>query len=147
MNDALECLEQALTLAEPEGYIRIFVDEGEPMRELISNWQVGMGRPKDLKEAPTRLMAYPEKLLKAFPQYGSPLPDKNKQANSLLIEPLSARELEVLHLIAEGLSNDGIAQKLFLSTSTVKVHLKHIYGKLQVNSRTQAIARLRELNL
>jgi LuxR family maltose regulon positive regulatory protein len=75
-----------------------------------------------------------------------------EQANSptlqsALIDPLSARELEVLHLIAEGLSNLSIAQKLFLSTGTVKVHLKHIYGKLDVNSRTQAIARLHELNL
>ena len=58
-----------------------------------------------------------------------------------------ARELEVLHLIAEGLANLAITQKLFLSTSTVEVHLKHIYGKLDVNSRTQAIARFHELNL
>jgi LuxR family maltose regulon positive regulatory protein len=66
---------------------------------------------------------------------------------SSLSEPLSARELEVLRLIAEGLSNQAIAQRLFLSTGTVKVHLRHIYGKLDVNSRTQAVARLRELNL
>ena len=58
-----------------------------------------------------------------------------------------ARELEMLHLIAEGPSNDAIARKLFLSTGTIKVHLKHIYGKLDVNSRTQAVVRLRELNL
>ena len=58
-----------------------------------------------------------------------------------------APELEVLHLIAEGLSNDAIAGKLYLSTGTVKVHLKHIYGKLDVNSRTQAVARLHELKL
>ena len=58
-----------------------------------------------------------------------------------------APELEVLHLIAEGLSNDAIAGKLYLSTGTVKVHLKHIYGKLDVNSRTQAVVRLRESNL
>jgi len=63
------------------------------------------------------------------------------------IDPLSAREREILNLIAEGLSNLAIAQKLFLSTGTVKVHIKHIYGKLDVNSRTQAVARLHELNL
>jgi LuxR family maltose regulon positive regulatory protein len=61
-------------------------------------------------------------------------------------EPLSLPVPEEMHLIAEGLSNDAIAQKLYLSTGTVKVHLKHIYDKLEVNSRTQAVARLNELN-
>jgi LuxR family maltose regulon positive regulatory protein len=97
-------------------------------------------------------MAYADKLLEAFANSATQLATTNEPANSpvlqaSLVEPLSARELEVLHLIAEGLSNDAIAQKLFLSTSTVKVHIKHIYGKLEVNSRTQAVARLHELNL
>jgi LuxR family maltose regulon positive regulatory protein len=64
-----------------------------------------------------------------------------------LIEPLSERELEVLRLLADGLSNPEIAQKLYLSVGTVKVHLKHIYGKLDVSSRTQAAARAHELGL
>jgi len=63
------------------------------------------------------------------------------------VEPLSERELEVLRVLAAGLSNRAIAQKLYLSVATVKVHLKHIYGKLAVNSRMQAVARARELNL
>jgi len=97
-------------------------------------------------------MVYADKLLAAFSGSATQLPIASEPTNSpvlqaSLVDPLSARELEVLHLIAEGLSNDAIAQKLFLSTGTVKVHLKHIYGKLDVNSRTQAVARLRELNL
>jgi LuxR family maltose regulon positive regulatory protein len=150
--EALAALEHALTLAEPEGYIRTFVDEGEPMMQVIGNWRLVTGRSKNLTEVQTRLMAYAEKLLEAFPNHAPQLPITIEQAHSpalqsSLIDPLSARELEVLHLIAEGLSNLAIAQKLFLSTGTVKVHLKHIYEKLDVNSRTQAVARLHELNL
>lgn len=149
---ALECLEHTLTLAEPEGYIRIFVDEGEPMREAIRSWKFATGKRKGLTEVQKRLMAYTDKLLEAFNDNALPLPMTNEKDNSLvhqptLVGPLSARELEVLRLIAEGLSNLAIAQKLFLSAGTVKVHLKHIYAKLDVNSRTQAVARLRELNL
>jgi LuxR family maltose regulon positive regulatory protein len=155
--DAMASLERALTLAEPEGCIRTFVDEGESMRDVISNWRLGTGRHKDLTELQMRLMVYADKLLGAFTNSATQLPiiaqhpfGTNQPVNSpipqsSLVDPLSARELEVLHLIAEGLSNDAIARKLFLATSTVKVHLKHIYGKLDVNSRTQAVARLHEL--
>ena len=149
---SLDCLELALTLAESEGYIRIFVDEGEPMEKAIRNLQRGIGKHKDPTKLQVRLMAYTNTLLAAF---SADVPQSliaKEQANSLahhptLVEPLSAREIEVSHLIAEGLSNNSIAEKLYLSTGTVKVHLKHIYGKLDVNSRTQAVARLRELNL
>jgi LuxR family maltose regulon positive regulatory protein len=146
--EAFNALERALALAEPEGFIRIFVDEGEPMREVIRNWR--LVQRKDPTELQTRLMTYADKLLEAFADNAPQLPIEPADSllpQSSLIEPLTARELEVLHLIAEGLSNDAIAQKLFLSTGTVKVHLKHIYGKLDVNSRTQAVARLLELNL
>jgi LuxR family maltose regulon positive regulatory protein len=157
--EALAALERALTLAEPEGYVRTFVDEGEPMREVIGAWRSVTGRHKDLTQVQTRLMAYADKLLGAFSgsetqlaiiakhPFGTNEPANSSVLQASLIEPLSSRELEVLHLIAEGLSNNAIAQKLFLSTGTVKVHLKHIYGKLDVNSRTQAVVRLRELNL
>jgi len=146
--EAFAALERALTLAEPEGYIRTFVDEGEALMEVIRNWR--LVRRKDPTELQTRLMIYADKLLEAFTDAAPQLPIEPANSSVLqssLVDPLSARELEVLHLIAEGLSNDAIAQKLFLSTGTVKVHLKHIYGKLDVNSRTQAVARLRELNL
>jgi LuxR family maltose regulon positive regulatory protein len=139
--EALATLERALTLAEPEDYIRVFVDEGEAMRELVSAFRAKKGNHP--------LRAYVEKLLAAFdaPPATSTSAGNPQSVNQNLVDPLTARELEVLRLIAEGLSNDAIAQKLFLSIGTVKVHLKHIYGKLDVNSRTQAVARLRELNL
>ena len=122
------------------------------MREIIHAWRLETGKQKDLTTVQTRLRAYAEKLLSAFsnnlPDLTNPKADAKPLAHqSTLVEPLSGRELEVLNLIAEGLSNDAIARKLFLSTGTVKVHLKHIYSKLDVNSRTQAVARLRELNL
>jgi LuxR family transcriptional regulator, maltose regulon positive regulatory protein len=139
--EALNDLERALILAEPEGYIRVFVDEGEAMRGLISTFRSKHGNHP--------LRSYTEKLLGAFdaPHTTLPAAGRSQSMNRNLVEPLSARELEVSRLIAEGLSNQAIAQKLFVSTGTVKVHLKHIYGKLDVNSRTQAVARLRELNL
>jgi LuxR family transcriptional regulator, maltose regulon positive regulatory protein len=149
--EAIADLERAMILAEPEGYIRVFVDEGERIREVLSNWRLETGKPKDITEAQTRLLAYGEKLLAALNNLPQ-LSITNEPGISLvhplaLVDQLSGRELEVLRLIAEGLSNLAIAQKLYLSTGTVKVHLKHIYGKLYVNSRTQAVARLRELNL
>jgi LuxR family maltose regulon positive regulatory protein len=152
VTEAVNALERALTLAEPEGYIRIFVDEGEPLRDLIERWKIETGRQKDPSERQTRLIAYADTLLKVVINITPKLQSMSEPPNSpglqsSLVEPLSARELEVLHLIAEGLSNDSIARKLFLSVSTVKVHLRHIYGKLNVNSRTQAVARLHELNL
>jgi LuxR family maltose regulon positive regulatory protein len=135
---AMDALERALTLAEPEGFIRIFVDEGPPMARL-------------LYEALARGIApeYTRRLLAAFPmpepeQAGPP----NKQApESDLIEPLSERELEVLQLMAEGLTNPEIASRLFLSLHTIKAHARNIYGKLGVHNRTGAVARARALGV
>jgi LuxR family maltose regulon positive regulatory protein len=88
-------------------------------------------------------------LLAAFPVAESEQtgPSKTQPPKSELIEPLSERELEVLQLIAAGLTNSEIASRLFLSPNTVKVHTHNIYGKLNVHSRTQAIARSQELGL
>lgn len=148
---ALAALERALILAEPEGYLRTFLDEGEPMREAMRNWMSDPRKVQELPEVQTRLIAYVDKLLEAFAPSAPQAAIKHHPANvqihqEALVDPLSARELEVLHLIAEGLSNLAIARKLFLSTGTVKVHIKHIYSKLDVNSRTQAVARLREMH-
>jgi LuxR family maltose regulon positive regulatory protein len=130
---ALASLEQALTLAEPEGYLRIFAAEGKPMKELLSILDNGY------------LKKYAEKILTVFTQ------PQNIHPSSLishpLIEPLSERELEVLHLIAQGLSNQEITQKLFVALSTVKGHNLRIFAKLQAKSRTEAVARARELGL
>jgi LuxR family maltose regulon positive regulatory protein len=133
---ALAAIKNALTLAEPEGFVRIFVDEGPPMARL-------------LYEAVTRGIApdYARRLLAAFPigEPEQPEPSRSQVPESELVEPLSERELEVLQLIAEGLTNPEIASRLFLSLNTVKAHTRNIYGKLGVHSRTQAVARARAL--
>jgi LuxR family maltose regulon positive regulatory protein len=135
---ALSLLEHAFNLAEPEGFIRIFVDEGPPMARL-------------LYEALTRGIApdYARRLLAAFPvaepEQAAPL--ETQAPESDLIEPLSERELEVLQLIAKGLTNPEIASRLFLSLHTVKAHAHNIYGKLGVHNRMEAVARARTLGV
>ena len=143
---SLVALDQALTLAEPEGYIRTFLDEGPPLARL-------------LLEAAARGVApdYTRKLLAAFETETKgtyrertiePAPPSVALGSSApLVEPLSERELEVLQLIAQGLTNQEVATRLFLSLHTVKVHTRNIYGKLGVNSRTQAVAKARTLGI
>jgi len=131
---ALTTLEHALTRAEAEGYIRLFVDEGGPMRSL-------------LRQAQARGIAsdYVAQLLAAFDEQhvsGPAVP-----AHSMLVEPLTEREREVLHLLSTGASNREIARRLVLSVGTVKKHVYNICGKLGTQSRTQALARARGLNL
>ena len=129
--EALEEIEQALALAEPEGYLRLFVDMGQPMAAL-------------LKAAGSRGVAphYVGRLLAAFAPAGQAEPAAERQP---LVEPLTDRELEVLELLAEGLSNREIGRRLFVSLPTVKSHTGSIYGKLGVHSREQAVARARAL--
>ena len=137
-NRALTAFGQALSMAQPEGYIRMFVDEGAPIARLLY-------QAVEHNIAPE----YAGKLLAALPateiEPGGQV--KRPSPQSQLVEPLTEREVEVLHLIAEGLSNREISQQLFLSLSTVKVHTHHIYGKLSVNSRTQAVARAKTLGI
>jgi len=130
---ALETLKRALQLAEPEGYARVFLDEGEPMAQL-------------LRQAASRGIApsYAGQLLAAF---GTETKDQPATETSPLVEPLSDRELEVLELLAERLSNPEIAQRLVISLPTVKSHTRNIYGKLGVHNRRDAVARARELNI
>ena len=136
-NDALKVLNEALTLAEPGGFIRIFVDEGIPMARLLSE--------ASRQGAET---AYIGKLLDVLRTERQNTEDKSKLASvPTLIEPLSQRELEVLKLIAEGLSNREISERLFVALITVKGHNQRIFGKLQVQRRTEAVARARELGL
>jgi LuxR family maltose regulon positive regulatory protein len=154
---ALASLERALSLAQPEGYIRLFVDEGEPVRLLILDFRLQIEKKKcdpDLK-----LTGYTGKLLAAFSR---PLPgpqsthDNQKSAlgepevqpaKNMLVEPLSERELEVLRLVALGLTNNEISQRLVLALSTVKGHNLRIFGKLQAQNRSEAVMRARELGL
>jgi len=134
---AVQVLGEALKLAEQGGFIRIFIDEGLPMAELLSEAAAHGIMPE-----------YCSKLLAAFEAEDQ----KSEEEFYLppaqsLIEPLSPRETEVLRLIAQGLSNREISERLFLALSTVKRHNGNIYGKLQVRRRTEAVARARELGL
>lgn len=137
MNEALSNLEQAFYLARPEGFIRIFADEGEPMADLLRK-AISWGIHHE----------YASLLLDAT---NIGLKDNKKhdqqEAPSSLFEPISERELQILRLVAAGLSNREIADELFLAEGTVKAHIHNIYGKLNVNKRTQAVSRARELSL
>ena len=142
--DALQELAQAIALAQPGGYVRLFVDEGAPMRLLISDFRFSTDEPARLHKP--EIPNYAEKLLAAFPQPAlTPQSEIDNQKSE--IEPLSPRELEVLRLIAQGLSNQEIGERLFLALDTVKGHNRRIFDKLQVQRRTEAIARARELGL
>jgi len=133
IQSALVFLERALRLAEPEGYVRIFVDEGPPMAQL-------------LQEATKQKMypGYIHKLLAAFDNQNTNVSSDHSQN---LVEPLTERELEVLQLIAQGLTNREISERLYLALDTVKGHNRRIFGKLGVKNRIEAVTRARELGL
>jgi LuxR family maltose regulon positive regulatory protein len=133
-SQAIAALDRSLVLAEPEGYVRIFLDEGAPMAALLRQSQAYSTAPQ-----------YGGRLLslfnKGYQEMSSSPPVQQ------VIEPLTPRQIEVLQLIAAGDSNPEIAQKLFIAVNTVKKHITNIFGKLGVTSRTQAVARARELEL
>ena len=136
---ALGELTLALRLAEPGGLIRIFISMGKPVAELLE--AIIEVKKKDHDEPITGFsLAYVKKLLTIF-KAGTPAKIDG------LMDPMSSRELEVLHLIAAGLSNREIADNLFISLNTVKTHAKNINSKLNVHSRTRAVARAKELKL
>ena len=143
---ATQLLGDALALAEPGGFIRLFVDEGEPMAELLRRMQDEGGT--------LRVKEYIHKLLAAFgnkeefhPSSFTPALRAGASVPQPLFEPLSQRELEILKLVAQGRSNREIGERLFLALDTVKGHNRRIFDKLQVQSRMEAIARARELGL
>jgi LuxR family maltose regulon positive regulatory protein len=137
-DQALPALERALILAEYRGFVRIFVDEGPPMAAL-------------LHEALSRgiMPDYVRRLLAAFPE-GEPKSDepaRQQASDAHWIEPLSERETEVLQLMAVGLSNPEIAERLFLSVHTIKVHARNLYSKLGVHNRTQAVTTAQQIGI
>ncbi|NUM43588.1 MAG: hypothetical protein HUU38_02695 [Anaerolineales bacterium] len=132
--EAVATLQAVLERAEPKGYVRLFVDEGEKMQGLLTR----TGR-----ETPARA-GYVSKLLAAFSVTFTP---DQKPAQAGLVEPLTERELEVLNYIAQGLSNPEIAKRLFLSPNTLKAHSQNIFSKLNVHNRVEATNRARELGL
>jgi len=124
---ALAALERALSLAEPGGAVRVFVDEGEPMRQMLLSVAGGSrGR-------------FAQRLLRSWS-----IPDRTTTglvASPALVVQLTPREIEILRLIAAGLRNQQIANQLYISLPTVKRHVANAYGKLGVSHRTEAIAR------
>jgi LuxR family maltose regulon positive regulatory protein len=138
VDQALTILQEVLALAEPAGHVRTFADEGEPMARLLR------------QAASHRIMpVYANKLLAAFDgvKHDDEADMVRSQAAQALIDPLSARELEVLRLLAAGLSNPEIARELYIATSTVRSHVKNIFGKLNVHKRWDAVQRAEELAL
>lgn len=135
---ALEWLGQALALAAPEGYRRVFLDEGEAIAALL---------PRLRHVAP----AFVQGLLEAFA--AAPAKPVLTAASALsaaataLIEPLSKTQLAILRLVATGLSNREVAARLTITEGTTKWHLNQIFGKLNVSSRTQAVAQAQHLKL
>jgi LuxR family maltose regulon positive regulatory protein len=137
---AVQLLSDALALAEPGGFIRLFVDTGPPMARLLSEAASHGVMPDYIG----KLLA----VIEAEKRKNVDKPDLPPVSPARpLIEPLSQRELEILRLIAQGLSNQEIGARLFLALDTVKGHNRRIYDKLQVQSRTEALARARELGL
>jgi LuxR family maltose regulon positive regulatory protein len=147
---ALMSLERALALAEPEGYVRIFVDEGQPMAGLL--------RRIEANDRTVRMKVYILRLLSAFEMHKENEPEVRpakdiladpgfRPAKNMLVEHLSERELEVLRLLRSELSGPEIARQLIVSLNTVRTHTQNIYAKLGVNNRRAAVRRAEELNL
>ncbi len=138
---SLAPLERALTLAEPEGFVRIFFAEGKSMAELLKRLEKNQGTPERKQ--------YIRKLLSAFDhRSGITSEGKNqKDDTQSLIEPLSERELEVLRLLRTDMKGPEIARELMVSLSTVRTHTQNIYSKLGMNDRRAAVRRAEELNM
>ena len=137
---ALASLERAVTLAEPEGYFRIFVDEGPSMERLLTRMNASC------ESAAPGLKAYGDKLLAAF---GTPTPSRTSPGTSPepLVEPLSEREREVMRLLGTELKGPEIARELFISLNTLRTHTKSIFSKLGANNRRTAVRRAKDLGL
>jgi LuxR family maltose regulon positive regulatory protein len=138
---ALDALSQATLLAEPEGYIRSFVDEGAQIEALLYRM-----RKRDCRNGPT---PYLDTLLTAFQQErkGPAQVEEESIKMQPIAEPLSGRELEILHLLVRGASNQEIAQELVIVIDTVKRHISHIFSKLGVKNRVQAIRQAQALGI
>ncbi len=159
-HEALRVLLRLLTLAEPEGYIRVFLDAGVPMQQVLQTLLTPLSMPQDNLPVPPALASYAHTVLDAFaseqhqaatekaiPFVSTSLSHTPSQAVPTLPEPLTPREQEVLHLLAQGASNQEIANRLVVSLTTVKKHVGSLLLKLAAENRTHAVARARELSL
>jgi LuxR family maltose regulon positive regulatory protein len=136
----------ALALAEPQGYVHLFVDEGKPMAELLAKVEEKKSTPR-VSEYIIRLLSVIEERTALDANVRSSHLPKQAGSSQALIEPLSQRELEVLRLLRSDMSGPEIARELILSLATVRTHTQNIYAKLGVNHRRAAIRRAEELKL
>jgi LuxR family maltose regulon positive regulatory protein len=141
-----------LALTQPDGYVRLYLDAGEPMRQVLLSLDE-IPHSQETSHAPVPA-AYIKRLLAAFPRTEAPglrdqIPERSALSPhpSALVEPLTRREQEVLRSLAAGASNQEIAAQLVISLATVKKHISNLLGKLGVRSRTQAIARARDWSI
>lgn len=141
-NEAVAAVRRAVTLAQPQGYVRVFLDVGPPLMALIRHPAVRAQAP-----AYTAQISHLLDLEFSRPTIAPPALAVSSDEHAELVEGLTPRELEILRLIARGASNQDIAEALFLSVGTVKGHVNHILSKLDVHNRTAAVARSRELEL
>lgn len=142
-DSALHLLREALKMAQPEGYLRTFVNKGEPMKALLSRLKSQQGEITEFVQTILAAFSQPRKASTSQ----QPIEPVVEQAKYRLIEALSERELDVLRLLAQGMSNGEIAQRLVVSVGTVKTHVHSIIDKLSVTSRLQAVARAKDLKL
>ena len=145
-NAAVNALTRSLTLACPQGYVRVFADEGAPMAVLVGRLVAAQkaGRAAARGIPPGYLAAL---LRAARPVPGAPLPQRPAAVPSGLPEPLTDRETDVLRLIAAGKPNQQVARELVVTVDTVKKHVSHLLGKLGAGNRTEAVTRARQLGL
>jgi LuxR family maltose regulon positive regulatory protein len=144
---AIDTLAEALTLAGPQGYVRVFADAGPPMRALLGRMAAAhRAGQTSVRDIPLRHLARVTQAFDGKPAVPGSGPDAAAGAPGL-IDPLTGRELQVLAMLAAGTPNQAIAQELFVTLFTVKKHVSHILGKLGAANRTEAVARARELGL
>jgi LuxR family maltose regulon positive regulatory protein len=136
---ARSSLLQALRLAQPEHFQRLFLDEGQPMHALLNSTLKEIQEPE--------LALYVRRLLEAFEREQGPATTSPVSDASALLEPLTSQEQRVLRLLAEGASNQQIASQLVIELSTVKKHMTNLLSKLGATNRTQAVVRAREYDL
>jgi LuxR family transcriptional regulator, maltose regulon positive regulatory protein len=144
--DAVVALAGVLVLACPQGHVRVFADEGQPMAALLGRLIAAQRTGQAAAQVPLGCLARLQRAFDAGPSASGHRP-RTAAAVQGIVEPLTSRELEVLGLLAAGLSNQGIARELVVSLDTVKKHVGHILGKLGAASRTEAVARARQLAL
>jgi len=142
-DEALETLKRAVNLAEPGGWIRPFIELGQPMENLLRQLQEQHISTDFIGRL---LAAFRDESQRAGSEaHSHDIPAPLQPASSSIAESLTNREKEILDLLVQGQANKEIAAKLFVSIDTVKTHLKNIYQKLEVNSRLQAVAKANSL--